>query len=146
MNLMFKQTDENGRVYIADYFHYSTEALSLAPAATATRNIQIEADADFVWVKAALWADVAGAAQTTSSIVIPLVTVAITDSGSGRNLQNRPIPIALLAGDLGLPYNNSVPRKFAANSNITVTFTNESAATTYANLRLVFQGFKRFYE
>lgn len=128
-----------------DYFTYAVTLASIAGGgAQAQASINFEADTEFTVVKMAYSADIAGAAQTDSSRVIPLVTVQITDSGSGRNLQNSPIPIHTICGEGGLPMVLPIPRTFAPNSTLTFTFTNESAATTYANLRVVLIGYKTF--
>lgn len=137
-------TDKNGS-YTKDFYYYKAIVSTLAAAGSATSIINIEANSDFIWLKSAYFADVAGAAQTDSTRVIPLVRVAITDSGSGRQLQNLPIPIASMGGHEGLPLNLPVPREFQKNSNISITFTNYSAATTYANVELTLIGYKKFY-
>lgn len=135
-----------GKKYSRDYYTYAIEIPTLTvAAAVATGQISIDADSDFVWEKSSYFADVAGAAQTDANKVVPLVSVAITDSGSGRNLQNIPVPIDTIAGRAGLPFLVPSPRVFAANSNITLVFTNYSAATDYANLYYVFIGYKKFY-
>lgn len=137
--------DEKGRPYVRDYFTYSVTAASIAPGASVTDNIAINADSDFVWEKTSFSAAIADATQTADSRVIPLVRVSITDGGSGRNLQDDPIPVNCIAGDQGLPFNTSVPRVFDANATISVTMSNYSAATTYTNLYIVFHGYKRIY-
>ena len=138
-------TDENGRKYVPDHFIYKAVVSALAAAGSSTAQIAIEANSDFVWLKTAYFADIAGAAQTEETRVIPLVRVAITDSGSGVNLQNLPIPVPAMAGHEGLPLAMSQARIFSANSNISITFTNYSAATTYANVELMFIGYRKFY-
>lgn len=138
-------TDENGKRYIPDHFIYMAKVTGLASGASATAQIAIEANSDFVWLKASYMTDIAGAAQTDSTRVIPLVRVAITDSGSGVNLQNTPVPLSSLSGHEGLPLNISQPRTFSANSNISLTFSNYSAATTYANVELAFIGYRKLY-
>lgn len=138
-------TDSNGRKYIPDHFIYSAVVQGLAAGASASALINIEANSDFVWLKSAYFAEIAGGAQTDSTRVIPLVKVAITDSGSGVNLQNIPVSISSLAGHEGLPLNLSQPRTFSANSNISLTFSNYSAATTYANVELNFIGYRKLF-
>lgn len=130
--------------YKKDFFNYVVLVPSLAATVSAQANINFEADTEFTVVKFEFFADIAGAAQTDSTRVIPLVTVAMTDSGSGRNLQNAPVPIHSLCGigELGMVL--PVPRTFAPNSTLSFTFTNESAATTYTNLRMILTGFKTF--
>lgn len=128
-----------------DSFIYTTPVIaSLAPAAQAQVSINFEADTQFVCVKTAYFVDIAGGAQTDSSRVIPLITAALTDSGSGRNLQNSAIPLIAYAGTGELPMIWPNPRPFAPNSTLSFTFTNYSAATTYTNLFFCLIGFKRF--
>lgn len=136
--------DANGKFY-KDFYFYKAQVTGLAAATSATSVINIEANSDFIWLKTAYAADLAGAAQTEDSRVLPLVRVAITDSGSGRQLQNLPIPLTSMGGHEGLPFNLPVPREFQKNSNISITFTNYSAATTYTNVEIVLIGYKKFY-
>ncbi len=139
------KTDADGRRYTEDHFIYIAKVATLANGASLTAQVAIEASSDFVWLKTAYFADIAGGAQTDSTRVIPLVDVTITDSGSSRNLQNLPVPISSLAGHEGLPQNLSIGRTFAANSNVTFTMTNTSAGTTYANVKLALIGYRKFY-
>lgn len=137
--------DENGRVFMPDHFIYTARVSGVAAGASVSALINVEANSDFVWLKTAYVADVAGAPQTDSSRVIPLVRVSITDSGSGVNLQNIPVAISSLAGHEGLPLNLSQPRVFSANSNISLTFSNYSDATTYGNVEVSFIGYRKLY-
>lgn len=130
---------------VNDFFVYAVEVASLAAAANSTQQFNVEADSDFTLVKMACFADIAGAVQTDSSRVLPLVTLSIFDSGSGRNLQNVAFPLSNIAGSNGLPFVLPIPRLFKARSTVSLTFTNYSAATTYANLYLTLIGFKTFY-
>ncbi len=134
----------NGKKYINDFFVYVADCPVLAPAASFTSNISIEADSEFILVKYAYVADMLGAAQTEGTQVIPLVDVYVTDSGSGRNLQNKGVPISALAGRGQLPMVLPIPRSFKPSANISVTFRNESAGTTYNGLKLCLIGYKRF--
>ena len=139
-------TDPKGNRWTQDYYTYLFNAgAALAAAANATAVVPVEADSTFVLVKMAYFADIAGAAQTDSTFVVPLVTVSITDTGSGRNLQQNPVPIDAIAGRGQLPFVLPVPREFQANSSIQCTFSNFSAATTYANLRLMLIGYKKYF-
>lgn len=128
-----------------DHFIYSAVAASIASGASSTSIIQIQADSDFVAVKLSYFADIAGATQTDSTRVVPLISVAIQDTGSGRNLQNVSIPVDAMAGRGELPLVLPIPRRFKGSANINVTFTNYSAATTYVNVSLNFIGYKEFY-
>lgn len=125
-----------------DFFTYTLSATTLAAAGTATSTVNIQADADFVCTQFCVMADVAGAAQTTSSIVVPLVRALINDTGSGRNLSDVAVDLSAIGGTGQLPYILPVARRFSARSTIQCTFTNYSNATTYANVRLYLLGYK----
>lgn len=127
--------------YNQDFFIYSLTVLALAPAATSNTNIQIQADSDFKLIKLGQMSDIAAAAQLDSTRVIPLVTVAATDTGSGLQLFSAPVAMGALFGDGRLPFILPVPRIFKANTNISFSFTNYDAAVTY-NIRMAFIGIK----
>lgn len=129
--------------FARDFYIYETDTLSIAPGANVSLSFGIQADADFLWQKATYFADIALANQTDDSRVIPLCTVGISETGSGRNLMNSAVPIASLFGTGQIPFILPRARRFVANSQVTVNVTNFSAATTYA-IRLSFIGEKGF--
>lgn len=126
-----------------DFYIYEEDFSSVAAGATATGNINIQADSDFVLQKLTFFADIAAAAQTLSGIVIPLMTVQIKDTGSGRDLIESAAPVTNLFGRGELPFILPTPKLFLARSTIAITVTNFDAASTY-NLRLSFIGYKVF--
>jgi len=126
-----------------DFYIYNIEFTSLAPGASDVGFIQIEADSDFLIQKLGYFADIAGAGQTFNTIVIPLISLVIVDTGSGRQLMNNSIPVPAFWGDGRLPYILPTPKLFVKNSRINCTVTNFSAATTY-RLFLNFEGKKIF--
>jgi hypothetical protein len=126
-----------------DFFVYENDISALAAAASVTSNLQILADADFFLVKMAFFADIAGAVETDSTRVIPLVTIQVTDTGSGRQLFSGAVPIPSIFGTGQIPFILPIVRKFAANSTIQLAYTNFSAATTY-NIRTSFIGWKEY--
>ena len=130
-------------VVAKEFFGYTVDFSSIANGVSATGSVKIEADAWFNMQKLNFFADIAGAAQTQSSQVIPLVTVQISDSGSGRNMFNQAIPVPALFGTGQLPFILPTPKMFKPNSNISVTIANYSAGTTY-RLTLAFLGQKIF--
>lgn len=127
-----------------DFYSYAVLFESLAAGSSATGFIQIEADSDFQVQKMEHFADLAGAAQTFNTLVVPLVSVVIIDTGSGRQLMNQPIPVSNLFGDGRLPFIIPTPKLFVKNSRINFDVVNFSAATTYTNLWLVLTGKKIF--
>ena len=126
-----------------DFFIYGANFLALAPGVSATQSISIQADSDFVVQKLAYRADVAAAGQTQSTRVIPLTTILITDTGSGRQLMNQAINMADFFGTGESPFILPQPKIFRANTLISITLANFDAAQTY-NIRLSFIGVKSF--
>lgn len=125
-------------------FIYQTPNISsIANAGSTTNTIQFDVDSQFVWVKTTVTADIAGAVQTEDSLVVPLVTLLITDLGSGQNFMNAALPVQSLAGLSGeLPYIEPSPQMIAPNSSLQFQWANYSNATTYANLRVQLHGYK----
>ena len=129
--------------FVEDWFTYEVDAAALAAGGIFNGNIQIQADSDFKLVKLAGICDIAGAAQTDSTRVVPLITMNIVDTGSGRTLMSAAAPWGSIVGSGPLPFILPVPRIFKARSNIAVTLTNYSVGTTY-NVRLSLIGTKIF--
>lgn len=126
-----------------DFFAYNLTVSSIAAAAVASSTILIEADSMFVAQKLTVFATIAGAAVTESTEVLPLVTLQITDQGSGRNLFNQPTAIPTICGSGQRPFILPIPRAFKSNSALLLTFSNYSAATTY-RLDVTLSGLKVF--
>ncbi len=129
--------------FAKDFFVYEVDVSALAPATSSTGQFTVQADSDFLLSKLAVMADIAAVNQTASSRVIPLCTLLITDTGSGRNLMNQAVPIPNIFGQGDLPFILPRQRIFVARSVVTITVTNYDAAKTY-NLRLSFIGEKGF--
>jgi hypothetical protein len=123
--------------YIEDFFVYEANTLGLAaglaPAAVYPVNINIQADSDFKLVKLTQFANNHAAVTnlTESTRPLPLVTIQMVDTGSGRNLFSGPVPIPGLFGDGRIPFILPIIRIFKASATITVTFTNYDTAITY---------------
>lgn len=131
------------RIDAIDLTFYQTLVQALTPGSSLPSQINIDAGTDFYWVATTFQADIAGAAQTYTSKVIPLVTVIITDTGSQRQLMNAAVPLPTIAGPGDSPYRLILPRLFRANSIITVNWTSYVAAgTTYSNIYLILHGFR----
>lgn len=128
-----------------DFYLYQAKAATLTPGQSVTTTVDIEADSSFVWLKSNYFVTVGAAApQQEATRVIPNLNVQINDTGSGRLLQQEPVPISSMSGHEGLPAILPVPRIFMPKSTIQVTFTNESTAETYQALSLVFIGYKQW--
>lgn len=133
----------NTKQVIKDFYIYRTEYDSLSAGTSQSANFTVEADSDFMMHKLAAFADISGAAQTSDTQVLPLVTALITDTGSGRQLSSGAIPVANYFGTGRLPFILPAPKMFLARSVVQVQVENFSASTTY-NLKLSFIGYKIF--
>lgn len=97
-------------------FIYSTGAVSVGASATVNTTLQIANDADFEVLKLT--------AQATSSNF----TINIQDSTSGVYYMNRAIHALLLLGSNTDPFILPVPILIRANSALTITLVDQSAA------------------
>lgn len=132
-----------GTEVIKDFFIYEEDFNAVASGTSQTGSINIQADSDFVVQKLTYFSDVSGGAQTDSSRIIPLLSVQITDTGSGRNLMESAVPISNIFGTGQIPFILPQPKLFLARSSITISVDNFSNSTTY-NLRLSLIGYKVF--
>lgn len=126
-----------------DFFVYDIDFAALAPNGTANGQIQIQADSDFELQQLAHFSDIAAATETESSRVLPLVTIQITDTGTGRQMFNAPVPIPALFGDGRIPFVLPTTKMFSRNASVSFVLSNYDAAATY-NIRLQLIGAKIF--
>ena len=142
------QFEIGGKQYVArDFYVYQEDfsAADLVAGATLNGSIEIQADSDFIWQKAAYFAsdaDTGAAAQTDASRNLSLQTVQLIDTGSGRNLLELAAPVPSMFGTGDLPFVLPIPRLFFARSTIQVQVSNFGAAAQ--NLRLSFIGYKAY--
>lgn len=129
--------------FARDFFVYELDFLAVAPGSSSTNSFTVQADSDFLWTSGSYFADVAAAGQTDASRVIPLASLLITDTGSGRQLMNTAVPLSSLFGTGQLPFVLPRQRAFRSNTTVTVTLNNFDAADTY-NIRLSLIGEKAF--
>jgi hypothetical protein len=131
---------------IKEFFTYQedfTGANQVVSGGSVTGNINIQADSDFVLQKLTYYADIAAAAQTANTRVIPNATIVITDTGSGRQLMESAVPIPSLFGTGQLPFILPTPRLFQARSTINLIVANFDAVEDY-NIRVSFIGYKLY--
>jgi len=129
----------------AEWSAYTHDPLAaLANGVTLDATITIDKKSDFEIFSLAYMTDIAGAPQTEATRVLPLVRVQFNDSGSQQNWFLKPIPLAAIAGAGELPGLMLQRRIIFGNSSMTVTYTNFSAGTTYANMQLVLVGRKLY--
>lgn len=126
-----------------DFYVYGANFASLAAAASTSTSIQIQADSEFEIQKLSFFADLAGAAQTDSTRVLPLVTLQITDTGTGRQVFNTPVAIPAIMGDGRIPFILPTTKVFSPSSAVQIDLANYSAATAYL-VRLYMIGAKIF--
>lgn len=137
--------DIRQRVRVRSFFVYAPAALSLAPAAQSSVVVRIDAASDFYWIKAAFMADIAGAAQTDSSRIVPNWDCQLQSGGSDKNLFSTSVPIPSVFGTGQMPFVLPFPQKLVRNSELTVTMISREAANTL-NMRLAFIGWKDYGE
>jgi hypothetical protein len=135
--------EDRAQGFRRDFFVYTINFDALAAGAADQGAIQIQTDSDFELQKLTAFADIALAAQTADSRVLPLVTIQLQDTGTGRNLFNAPVAIPGLFGDGALPFILPTSKWFTRNASVAVQVANFSAATTY-NLRVFLIGSKVF--
>lgn len=106
-------------------------------------QIQIDSGYDFYWFATTHQADSAGASQTDSSRLLPLVLLLINDSSASRNLSNVAQPLENVSGTGKEPYRLARPRLFPRNTLVTFTWTSYVASgTTYSNIYLTLHGYR----
>jgi len=140
---MADPTALNSRYVARDFFVYDTVHSAIVAGTSNTQTIQINADSDFQIEKLTFFADIAAAGQTASSRVIPLVTVLLVDTGSGRQFSDQAVPVNSLFGTGEIPFVLKQPKILLARTSLSVTVANFDAANTY-NIRLSFIGSKLF--
>lgn len=121
----------------AEFFSYNISFANLLNGTATTGAIQIQADSDFELQKLTCY-DATPAGQGA----LPLATIQLTDTGTGRQLFNTPIIIPAVFGSGQLPFILPVTRLFTANSTLQVQVSNVSGATL--NLELCFLGSKLY--
>jgi hypothetical protein len=126
------------------WFTYSTPNIaSLAPSASTTNTILFDNDSSFEWTKLTVSADVSQAAQSSSTIVVPLVTLLIQNTGAGTYYSNNPVPLSAYAGNWGLPYVMPAPQIIAPAATLQFTWASFVASgTTYGDLQVQLHGWK----
>jgi hypothetical protein len=136
--------NQDRREVSRDIFAYRIPFTSIASLATQNYSLQFDVDADFLWQKATMQADIAAAGQTASSLVVPLCNLLMTDSGSGRNFMSGAVPLSTIFGTGSLPFILPNPKQFRAGSTLAFALSNYDAANTY-NVYLTLWGVKIFY-
>ncbi len=127
-----------------DFFVYSADFVgtnNLPASATRTVSIAIQADSDFLIVVCNRTTIVTGTPATEVTFTPVLAT--IKDSGSGRDLMDRPVHLEALAGDGQLPGYWPFPKFMRRSSTLQTTLQNLDGANAY-DVRVSYLGFKLF--
>jgi hypothetical protein len=136
-------TEYFGRDTQRDYFFYVVNVATLSVALPQVSTpLQIENDSDFFWIASSYQANLAGATLTEDSNIIPLISLEMQDTGSGRYFQNAPVPLTAIAGDGKRPYRLIRPRRFGANTTINMKWTNNVVGATVYTFAFVLHGYK----
>lgn len=126
-------------------FKYQTPTIaSLAAGASQQVTIQFDQNSTFNWLRTTYAVNIAGDAEEASLLILPEVTLQITDQGSGMSFMNAPIPLYTIAGTGQLPYVLPTPQLIQPNASFIYAFHNYSAASTYINLAVQFHGYRIF--
>ena len=123
-----------------DFFVYSAQFLPLVASATGTFETAIQADSDFLIVAGTRFVTDTATPPVVAADALQLCT--IEDTGSGRRLQDRSIPIDNWFGTGQRPTYWPEPKLVRASSTLRTEVTNLFNADV--NLRLAFLGFKIF--
>lgn len=125
---------------VKDPFVYNI-VVSVGATTTNTGTVQIQNDSDFVWTQGVVVVtDAAGTAFTTATAVPGLVS--LSDSASGRQLQDQATHISGWFGTAQLPFFLQMPKVFRAGGQVSALVQNQSAGTLV--FRFSFHGFKVF--
>lgn len=133
--------NQQGKLRITQAFTYNADFVPLAASQTATVNIQIQSDSDFLVTSVARVAT-DSPAQTTALAFMP-ATLLITDTGSGRQLMDRATHLENWFGTGQFVRVLDQPFFIRASSTLSVTLANLDTANARV-IRLAFHGAKVF--
>lgn len=122
-------------------FNYVAEFTPLAASGTASVDIGIQADSDFVFLTQSAVVTQTDNITFLAAGARPFL-VTLQDTASGRNFQNSAVHMDNSFGTAQLPHYLAFPILIRAGATFRVTVQNLSA-TAY-NVRLCFEGFKSF--
>lgn len=128
-----------------DFFVYELNRTTVLNAGvTANLSFTTDNDSDFMWTKFNAQAGTADDGQTSSTIIVPILDVIITDNSSGRQLMNDQVPLYNIAGSGSLPFILPIERIIKARSTIAVKLINATDNVNYLPVKLSFIGVKLF--
>jgi len=128
---------------VKSFYSYSVTFTALLFGTSAEQTILIEADSDFLLQELTYFSNIAQADQTDATRVIPMITLLITNTGSGRQFMDAVQPINNICGTGERPFILPQSKIFTARSSIQISAANFSGATNY-NTTVSFIGTKLY--
>lgn len=134
----------NANILGIDTFSYNlgpNQGLAAVPAlGSASALAQIQADSDFALTYMSASVVQAGVINT-----LPVATIQVTDTGTGKTFYSAPTLIGLVTGNLGFPFLLPSPRVIAPNVNLKVDVTNVVAGAVAMDFFITFIGARIYY-
>lgn len=129
--------------WIIPYTYTFSIPAPLAAGAAAVGTINMQANSDFFMTRISARASIAAAAQTVSTVPVPLVRLLITDTGSNQQFSNQAVDLgnlmtagAQIQGTADLPW----PRFVGGRSSLLLNLTSYEAAAAYSTLDIALHG------
>lgn len=125
-----------------DIFFYQFPTISNVAAAGGTQQqqVNIQATSDFEWIASSFQFNVAAAAITRATQNVPNMRVQLQETGSGKYMQNAPVPVTSIFGYPGEPMYLPQPKILKKSTTLAVIATNDDAAVATGNLYLTLIG------
>lgn len=121
-------------------FGYPVQFAALAQLGVLTQNVNIAANADFLFLSVRHHAQI-GAAQTISTKTAPFVRLLVTDSGTNEQYTNGSVDLANYSSDGYYDHQLPYPRIISGRSALSLTVTNYApTAETYTTLDIFLEG------
>ena len=125
---------------LRDWFTYTAEFLPLNANAAQNVSVPIQADSDFMLT--GLSGTVKALVTDEVVIAAPAVTIRLENTGTGRNMMDRPVPWDNLVGTSQRPFLLPSPHTLKANSTLLVALT--ELGGNARQVRIAFLGYKMF--
>lgn len=135
-------TDRTGGDLYDDLYFIVFAIGNLAAGATYNTNQTVPQDSRFEWMRSTWYGNLHGGTPPFSDSIQLNVNIFVTDTGSGRQLMNAPIPIPMLSGLGKLPFINPTSRIFNATSTIQISGANFDATSQFDNIYFLMLGRK----
>jgi hypothetical protein len=129
--------------YDLDWFTYLFNIGTIITTGTGSQSITIMQDSAFELMQITVQGNIStGTEPNPNNIILPF-TIMLTDTGTGRNLMQNPVPVNMIAGRGELPFILPETRIFKPTSTIQLQWAGYGAGT-YNNIYLALIGRKWF--